>query len=85
MKGRGMREDDLTLTKTFAQLVQHKLEIKECSGWLSTAKQVSKCLENLVLLSCIFNVIAWSVEPHSGMNNLWFAKVVKVGKSRVKW
>ena len=79
MKGHGMREDDLT--KAFARLVQRKLESKDQLEWPPTPDQVCKSIENLIPLSCIFNAIAWSINPNKGKDH---HGLVKVGKRHVE-
>ena len=74
-----MREDDLT--KAFARLVQRKLEGKDQLEWPPTTDQECKSIESLIPLSCIFNAIAWSINPNKVKD---FHGLVKVGKNMSK-
>ncbi len=79
MKGHGMREDDLT--KAFSRLIRRKLEGKDKLEWPPTPDQVSNSIENMLPLSCIFNAVAWSINPNKGKDN---HGLVKVGKRHVE-
>ena len=74
-----MREDDLT--KAFARLVRRKVGNVKHSDWSPTSDKVLKLLENMKPLSCIFNAIAWSVNPESIKDDIG---LVKMGKYRLE-
>ena len=77
----GMREDDLT--KAFTRLVRRKVGNEKHSDWPPTPDQVLKLRENLKPLSCIFNAIAWSVNPESIKNDIGLVKMEKIQAQKV--
>ena len=66
-----MREDNIV--GAFANLVRRKLDDTNQVKWPPKAKDFIGCLENSMLLACIYNAIIWPTNPRKTKNENGYA------------
>lgn len=66
IQGHGLREADLT--KAFSRLIRRKISDRQAIKWPLEADELFSLFDSYRPLQCIYNAIAWSINPRRSVN-----------------
>lgn len=83
LKGSGLRDDDLT--KAFASMIRRKLAKQSYEEWPMTAEELIARLDSSGPMTCIYNAIAWTVNPQSTKNDKGYVLSSSTSSAQKIW
>ena len=83
LKGAGLRDDDLT--KAFANMIRRKLRQEAHEEWPITAEELIAKLDSSGPMACIYNAIAWTLNPNATKNNKGYVSTSSSNLAQKVW